>query len=170
MVAMVSMETLNCNPLNDLNYPLNKKKVNRNRFKYFLQVNHCRQPVCKTMFLSTLAISDSWVKTAWKKFKNGSGDISPDKREKHAKRGNIIAPEIRESVMEHIQSFPRVESHYIRKTSQREYLEETLFVTKMHELYKSWIEEQKPRFNKVASKRQYQDFFNQEFNISFFHS
>jgi len=39
------------------------------------------------------------------------------------------------SVTEHISSFPRVESHYRRANSQKEYLEDGLNISRMYNLF-----------------------------------
>lgn len=119
------------------------------------------------MFLSTLSISDSWIKTNTRKLDKG-GDVSPDQWGKHAKRGNAISPDVIQSVIDHINSMPRTESHYLRKNTTREFLEEHLTVPAMHTLYLSWLPAHYPDLKNPASERQYLDIFNTRFNISFF--
>lgn len=100
-------------------------------------------PVCKTMFLHTLNISERWLKTISKKLSRNIY-LSPDKRGKHQNRRTRIAPEIIASVKEHILSIPRVESHYIRAESWREYFEESLTIRRCHDLYLMWMTENHP--------------------------
>ena len=40
-----------------------------------------------------------------------------------------------EIIMQHIQSYPTIESHYCRKTSQRKYLDARLTIRKMYEQF-----------------------------------
>ena len=48
---------------------------------------------------------------------------------------NKIADDENDDIREHILSFPRVESHYCRSSSSKEYLPADLNVNKMHTLY-----------------------------------
>lgn len=73
-----------------------------------------------------------------------------------------------ESIKSHIQLFPSVESHYIRKVSKRQYLSENLNISKMFRLYKTWFPNQNYSADQMASKRQYETIFNTKFNYSFF--
>jgi hypothetical protein len=88
-----------------------------------------------------------------------------DKRGRNSQPPRTLDPNVRKSVIEHINLFPRVESHYVRKDSQREYLEDGLSIPRMHKLYVEWSKE---KYTKLATERQYRDFFNTEFNIGFF--
>ena len=52
---------------------------------------------------------------------------------------NKTPMEIVDKVKQHIDSFPRMESHYCHASSNREYLEPGLNITKMHHLYLEWL-------------------------------
>jgi hypothetical protein len=76
--------------------------------------------------------------------------------------------------MQHIQSFPRVESHYCRARTSKEYLEDGLNLSRMYELFL----QQRQRaakddtvnvgtFKEPVSKAMYSHIFNTEFNIAF---
>lgn len=149
--------------------PNSQKSIHKPRSSvtYCFFVNNKTVKVCKTTFLNTFAISDSWIKTILKKTSKGP-DVSPDKRGRHNKRANAISRETIDSIKEHINSFPRVESHYLRKYTRREYLEENLNIHQMYTLYKEWHTLNKFGDIKMATERQYYDTFNTEFNISFF--
>lgn len=67
-------------------------------------------------------------------------------------------------VKEHINSFPRVESHYCRADSNREYLEGNLSVVKMHALYAEQMNEKNLPPVKLS---QYRHIFCNNFNIYF---
>lgn len=108
-------------------------------FKYTFRVNGSDVPVCKTMFLSTLSISNTVVETAFSKLGEG-GSISPSKVGKtRTKNPRAIPEELKNSVRQHIGLFPKVESHYVRKDTQREYLDEKLNISVMHKAYLQWI-------------------------------
>lgn len=113
--------------------------------------------VCQKMFCDTFDISITVVKNAFKK-------NSPDKRGKHEKRRRISQALV-ESVKNHIKSFPMVESHYCRESTQRRYLDERLTVAKMHRLY---VMAHNPAHPDTASIRQYRDIFNTHFNLGFY--
>ena len=63
-------------------------------------------------------------------------------------------------VRAHIESFPKVESHYCRKSTQRQYLSPLLSVNKMFDLYKA----DNPSH---VSLHVYRAVFNTEFNLGF---
>lgn len=121
--------------------------------------------VCKTMFLNTLGVSETWVTTALKKIK-GSSTIIADQRGKHNNRPEKIKETIKDSVRNHIKLFPAVPSHYVRKNSHKMYYEEGLSIQKMYGLYNDYCIE--AQIDEKATVRQYRDIFNGEFNISFF--
>ena len=64
----------------------------------------------------------------------------------------------------HINSIPRVESHYLRNQTKREYFEGSLNIATLYRLYKEkCLEEGAPYVKKSA----YEHIFNTEFNIGF---
>lgn len=89
--------------------------------------------ICKTMFLNTLPITQQVVYTAIEKL--GDGNYVRDNRGRHKNRPRMISEETESSIIDHINLFQRVEAHYVRKDSQKEYLCETLNISKMHRLY-----------------------------------
>ena len=122
--------------------------------------------VCKRMFLDTLGISEQMVKAAFIKKINEQVNVT-DGRGKSAGTASTMATGKTDSLIDHINTFARVESHYLRKDSRRQYLEETLSLNKMFKLYIIWTKENnKP----VSSRHHYYDIFNTRFNISFFRS
>lgn len=122
--------------------------------------------VCKTMFLSTLSITQQVVYTAIDKL--GDDNYLKDYRGTHKNRPRRMSEETEKSIIDHINLFERVESHYTRKDSQKQYLCETLNVSKMHRLYLEWIDTNH-QYNQTckATKRQYEIIFNTKFNLSF---
>ncbi|XP_039297731.1 uncharacterized protein LOC120354498 [Nilaparvata lugens] len=72
--------------------------------------------------------------------------------------------DIRKSVIEHINSFPRVPSHYCRKDSKKEYLTSDLNISKMYQMY---LENCKSN-NIIPEKESfYRNILTKEFNIGF---
>lgn len=144
-----------------------KRKYSR---VYSFRVRGEKIRVCKTMFLATLDICDAWVDTSMRKRDSRTGGISPDKRTFHgARKPNEELEKMKETVREHIRSLPRMPAHYTRATSSREYLHDNIqSVADMVTIYEEWMTEKHPEMEKIATYRQYNDIFNNEFNISFF--
>ena len=118
--------------------------------------------VCKTFFLQTLDIGKKMVEVALKKKQSGTFSGN-DQRGRHVP-ANKTSDEARDFVKKHILSFPAVESHYVRKNSNRLYLEPGLSVNKMYDLYKETCKNEK---KKPVSKHIYRHIFCEEFNMSF---
>ena len=137
----------------------NKRDVART---YTLRVKGRNIRVCKTFLLDTLSIGRKTVDVALKKCCNGvySGT---DQRGKHVPANKTTNKAV-DLVKEHINSFPLVESHYIRKTSKRKYLAPGLSIQKMYDLY---IEYCKAKDDIPVKSKVYRRIFCTEFNISF---
>ncbi|GFO31056.1 tRNA uridine 5-carboxymethylaminomethyl modification enzyme mnmg [Plakobranchus ocellatus] len=63
-----------------------------------------------------------------------------------------------------INKFPRVESHYCRKSTGRQYLGPQLSISKLYDLY---VDERKQQGIKPASKTVFESIFNPDFNLGF---
>ena len=99
------------------------------------------------MFLNTLNISDKTVRTALDK-KQLTGTIEKDRR---GGRPKSLAEEDkikRDAILQHINRFPRMESHYCRKDSKRDYLHPDLNKQMMYEMFLKECEIRK-YFNKL---------------------
>jgi len=120
--------------------------------------------VCKKFFLKTLGIGEKTVRVVVRNssVKSTGIDLHGDMRGKHPKKHALSAEQI-QSVKDHIGSFPVVDSHYCRKTSMRQYLEHSLTISKMYDLYCQ------QKWNTVPVKKtSYVKIFNSEFNIGFY--
>ncbi|KAJ8895438.1 hypothetical protein PR048_000770 [Dryococelus australis] len=73
------------------------------------------------------------VRTAFNKLGEGNY-ISPDKRGTHTNRPHAIPHKVKDIVGVHVDSIPKIESHYLRKQSKRHYLEGDLSYSKMYRL------------------------------------
>lgn len=81
---------------------------------------------------------------------------------KHPKK---TIPDIEKNyVREHINSIPRVESHYCRMRTNKEYFDTTLNFSRLYDLYKDWCNEKNIT---PVKKSCYRNIFNYEFNIEF---
>lgn len=130
---------------------------------YYLPLCEEKVNVCRLMFLNTLGVSSFVIHTSTRKTSPG-GSIQNDKRGKHGKQPRIDVT-VRESIKNHINSFPRIESHYRRADSQRNYIDGSLNLASMYRLY---VEECKKNGMPSAKRHMYETVFNTEFNISFF--
>ena len=86
-------------------------------------------------------------------------------KEELLKKPREIEQEKTDSVKEHINMFAKVESHYTRENSKREYLDEKLSISEMYRLYIIWA---RKNGKMIATKHHYNDIFNTQFNLSFF--
>ncbi|KAL4720653.1 hypothetical protein ACJJTC_002751 [Scirpophaga incertulas] len=126
------------------------------------------QKVCKTMFLNTFNISKEFVYTALSK-NNDCNDFVDiiDDRGRHKNHASIITNEMKQSVIDHVNSFIPVESHYIRKRSNKKYLDSSLSFSKMFKLYAEWCSQNNYN-DKVKTIRQYRDTVNTNMKIGFY--
>lgn len=135
---------------------------NANQAFYFT-VNGLPVRVCKTFYKNTLDISDKMIRTV--RLKMGeNGFLQEDNRGKHNHHPQIDSS-LKEDIKNHINSIPRIESHYVRSSTQREYIDGSKTIT---QLYKDFEEDQKSK-NKSAGKYwTYYNIFTREYNIGFF--
>ncbi|XP_053396810.1 uncharacterized protein LOC128556283 [Mercenaria mercenaria] len=120
--------------------------------------------VCKTFFLDTLNVSAQMVRTAIRKSKIIPGVCETDRRGKHLNRPNRTKQTEIEYIKAHINSYPRVESHYCRKDSKKEYLEQDLNLAELHRQYKEKCREDE---RTSVSQGVYRSTFDNCFNIGF---
>lgn len=93
--------------------------------------------------------------------------LGKDLQGNHQKRGNKISKERRDLVKSHVNSVPRLESHYSKSDTQREYfVEGNLNIKKMYKMYIQWLNVNYPDHIPV-SEYTYRHIFNYEFNIGF---
>jgi len=146
----------------DLKY---RSRLTSNRslnYKYSFSVDNEDVRVCKTMFMSTLAISSRMIFTTI--HKNNDGILEQDKRGRHGNYGNAVNEEIKNSMRLHIKSFPTTPSHYCRANSSKQFIDGSLNIALMYRLH---VEKCKSENNSYGKQSYYTTIFNQEFNISF---
>ena len=131
---------------------------------YFLPCKEASVRVCKKFFLATLSIGKKVVDYALKKKVSGVY-VGTDMRGNNPS-GNKFPSHVTDFVHKHIQSFPRTASHYTRKDSQREYLDQNLNIRKMYKLYTETAS--KECMTEVISERSYRKIFCESYNLSFF--
>jgi len=140
-----------------------KKKSKGVTREYSLPVKGKHYRVCKTFFVHTLGITGQWIKSALAK-DTSAGSAPADLRGKHDNRPIRASEETKNSVRDHINSIPRVNAHYVREKSRRQYIDCTLSIKKLHKEYIKWMDSY-PVECKKASERKYREIFLTEFNI-----
>lgn len=135
-------------------------KSSRRKFSYVYHFpkSSGKVRVCKEFFLATLDISPRRIQWFFeKKFPSFE-----DKRGKHVKRK--VSDEAKVIIKDHINSFPRVESHYCRSSVKRQYLDPCLTISKMYELYEFQCNSKGISPEKYHT---YKNIFNFDFNLGF---
>ena len=128
-------------------------------YKYIFIKDEANVRVCKEFYLSTIDISQRRIE--WYHDKAARNEFM-DKRGKHTKP--ITPDDAKTFVREHIESFPRMPSHYCRASSSKEYLAADLNLTKMYNLY---VERCSEKEMIPVKSYIYRNIFNTEFNIGF---
>lgn len=145
-------------------HKVNPTKQKRNVVRhYFLQYEQERAQVCEEHFLATFDICKSVVRTALKY--RGTSGLTVAQRPKHSPATKVPEDDL-DVIRGHINSFPKMQSHYCRKDTKREYLDKSLNVQKMYELY---IESCKAKNIEPQKQHIYRRVFNTEFNLAFHH-
>lgn len=104
-------------------------------YNYSFEINGQRRKCCKKCFQSTLDETDKFLQNALKnKSQSVTGIITADNRGRHIP-ANVTSEDRLKKVVEHINSFPKYESHYTRRVNDKQYLNTDLNLTKMYKLY-----------------------------------
>lgn len=131
---------------------------------FYLLFEGNRIRVCKTYMINTFGITERTIRSVIQSRTSGSGITVEDKRGKHGNHSRADL-DIINSVKEHINSIPRVESHYQRANTTREFVDGGLCIAEMHRHY---AKERVDNGKTAASYDCYARIFNTEFNIGFF--
>lgn len=131
--------------------------------KYHFTINNADIRVCRAFFESTLGIGKRVIYTALSKRTHGMFSCY-DKRGKDA-AVNKLDQETIQPVKNHIESFPRMESHYSRKDSRKEYLAHDLNINKMYELYAIKCKQENTT---PVKESKYRQVFCEDYNFSFY--
>lgn len=98
---------------------------------FYLHKNGEKIRVCKTFLVNTFGISEKMIRTVIQSKVSEQGIIKEDLRGKHGNHQRMNE-EVLKSVFDHINSIPRVESHYVRKDTKREFIDGGLTIAEMH--------------------------------------
>lgn len=126
-----------------LNKPVNRRQIlsndKRKTSREFVLCNSSgeKNRVCLKFFCATFSISHRVVEICMKKVSKTGVYVGHDGRsEINLKRYNSTSDDIKNHVKMHIDSFPRVESHYCRKDTKKQYLAPDLNLSLMYRLYR----------------------------------
>ncbi|XP_050515305.1 uncharacterized protein LOC126890430 [Diabrotica virgifera virgifera] len=137
-----------------------KRSYNNN---YFFECNGSKIQVCRHFFLNTLDISKRTVSTALEKC-NNEGFIEGERRGKHGKHIKLD-DNLLQGMFNFINAIPRIESHYLRNQTTREYIDGGKTLSDLHRDYKLECQQNKKLFGNYTAFRKT---FLEKFNISFF--
>ncbi|XP_012560119.1 uncharacterized protein LOC105846187 [Hydra vulgaris] len=132
-------------------------------YYYSFFVSNTQYRVCKSYYLSTLNISSHRV-FYFHKFNKSltTGTPLQSKSGKHVKKR--LLEESKQVVRDHINLFPKIDAHYSRKKTHKEYMEGSLNIGRMYDLYKIYCDE---NVSPPAKEHMYRYIFNHKFNIEF---
>jgi len=126
--------------------------------------------VCKKFFLATLAVGERTVRGVKdKEAKKGLTAAAEDDRGKHPPVHKLSEEKLN-SIKEHINSFPRMESHYCRSSSSRDYLAADLNLLRLYDLYVQKVKEEgREKDFKVCQSTFFRVFHEHFPKVSFHH-
>lgn len=112
------------------------KLISRRKYTlhYFFPKGDSEISVCKKLFLNTLGVSDTTVSTALRKV-TPTGTLEQEKRGGRPQHLKNKDNTLRAAIKAHLNRFPRMESHYCRSSSSKEYLHPDLSLYKMVDMF-----------------------------------
>ncbi|CAH0591448.1 unnamed protein product [Chrysodeixis includens] len=148
--------------------PRGKSESSRRKWSYcyYFSLNERIIPVCKMMFVNTLIISDSLLKTTIKKKEEAESDVMVHKH-KHRTSGNYIPEEMKKLVRKHVLDIHFAESKYISTKSLKKYFEQHLSYKRLYKLYCDWFRNNKYSSELRASSTQYRWVIVSEYKLRF---
>ncbi|CAH2010520.1 unnamed protein product [Acanthoscelides obtectus] len=140
----------------------NSRRLNSS---FFFDLDGQNIRICKQFFMSTLGISSRVIRTVTEKQDSMTkGILKQEIRGKHTNHYSI-SNGIKEDIRAHINSIPRIPSHYCRSQTKKEYIEGGKTVRDLYRDYKNICQEDNKPY---ANYLMYYTIFNQQFNIAFF--
>jgi len=142
---------------------------------YKIRLSHGEFIVCKVAFCSLFGIGKSVVErliSHIKTYKPSPEDL----RSKHTNRSNRISTDITFKINAHINSFPKIQSHYSRSdNSNVNYLSPELNISKMYKMYLEKNEPEKfeliqrgeKNIKPIVKYDYFSEHFKNNFNLSF---
>ncbi|KAJ0172673.1 hypothetical protein K1T71_011812 [Dendrolimus kikuchii] len=131
---------------------------------FFLTISGEKTRVCKLFFKNTLGINNRPIETALKK-KNSNTNISMKNNRGTHSNHYAVDESIKNGIKLFIESIPKIESHYIRANSKRNYIDGIKAVTDLH---RDYVEKCKSQNVPYGTYITFYRIFTKDFNISFF--
>lgn len=105
--------------------------------KYGIKIDNERITVCKKIYMCVYGISRGKIDAAIQKIRACTGSSFPegDRRGRH-ESGNKM-DEVRNAMKEHIERYPKYDSHYSRSHTGKTYMPSYLNMSKMYDEYKT---------------------------------
>lgn len=145
--------------------PPSKRKPRSSNTAFFLLKDGQKIRVCKLFFKSTLDINDRIINTVKSKEKKIAGLLlESDKRGKHGKHKRV-GEDIKQAMRAHINFIPKIESHYTRANTSRQYICGSRSISDIYQDYAENCKENNTTFGKFHL---FYKIFTEEFNLSFF--
>ncbi|XP_066987766.1 uncharacterized protein [Macrobrachium rosenbergii] len=154
------------NPVKRRRVPIGEELPRKGKtYAYCVKYDNVMHKVCKKGFLSIFAITDKRVITALKK-KTMTGTPISDQRGKHTP-ANKLSDRVHVLIKEHVDSVPKVSSHYTRaRSADRKYFSTELNMAILYQLHRDWMTENYPDDEKVKESF-YRNAVNVKFNVGF---
>ncbi|CAK1598166.1 unnamed protein product [Parnassius mnemosyne] len=132
---------------------------------FYFNLHEEKIRVCKLFFKNTLGITDRPIRTVLDKKNKFAGNLlADDNRGKHKNHAKVDDT-IRKAIKEHIDSIPRMDFHYCRATSSKEYIDGGRSIVDIH---KDYIEICKSKNIPYGNYTLFYRIFTEEYNISLF--
>lgn len=146
----------------------NDQSARKRRANTVFSLKHASNPegswVCKCFFMATLDISAKMIRTVIAK-QDDEGTLIPDMRGKSQSSRRNLPANLVKGVMFHINSIPRIESHYLRAQTTKEFIDGGKTMADLYRDYRAICENNSEPFVKY---KMYCHIFNTSHNISFF--
>ena len=140
------------------------KEISRkkNSLKHFLLCDGNNVRVCKEFYFSTLDISQKRINNHHASKQSGG---TPACLAWGKSINNAVDEVVKESTLTHIKSIPRIESHYCRADTNKEYISQ--YGLNVTSLYRKYVEKCVEDGSVPGKLHLYCEIFNTEFNIAF---
>lgn len=140
------------------------KEISRKKrsLKYFLPYDENNVRVCKEFYLRTLDVSQKRINNHHASKQNGG---TPARLAWGKNKNNMVDDAVKESIRSHIKSIPRIESHYCRADTNKEYVSQ--YGLNVASLYRKYVEKCVTTETVPGKLHLYREIFNSEFNIAF---
>ncbi|CAB3231933.1 unnamed protein product [Arctia plantaginis] len=121
--------------------------------------------VCKLFFKNTLGITDRPIRTVMFKRNKLAGTIlAGDTRGKHSNHPKIDES-IRSAIKTHIESITKIDSHYTRANTSKEFIDGSRTIAEVH---KDYVDISKRQNVPYGNYMLFYKIFTEDYNISFF--